>query len=274
MTPNFLRARTCLAMAGFAAATLSGVADAAITADYRFDNTLASSVGGAPSLVVTDPLNQSGFATDTVFGASRTVFRFAGNSAPVTEQAGLTLDTTGLTNGSTYSVEMVVSFDGETGWRRLIDVQGRASDNGLYIDPSDKLNLYPDVGGSTDFTAGTYHHVTFVNEALPGGTTVRGYLDGVFQFTEATGLMGLANADNPALLMHFFLDNVVAGGQGEFSSGRVALIRFHDAALTDAEVTAFSATPFAPVPEPETYALLLAGLGLVGVAARRARRTA
>jgi hypothetical protein len=29
---------------------------------------------------------------------------------------------------------------------------------------------------------------------------------------------------------------------------------------------------FAPVPEPETFALLLAGLGAVGVAARRRRR--
>lgn len=33
-------------------------------------------------------------------------------------------------------------------------------------------------------------------------------------------------------------------------------------------------TPVAPVPEPETYAMLLSGLGLLGFAARRKRRAA
>lgn len=40
------------------------------------------------------------------------------------------------------------------------------------------------------------------------------------------------------------------------------------AKFTRAELT-YSAAPTAPVPEPETYAMLLAGLGLMGAIARR-----
>jgi probable HAF family extracellular repeat protein len=38
------------------------------------------------------------------------------------------------------------------------------------------------------------------------------------------------------------------------------------------EYQAFLLTPTAPVPEPETYAMMLAGLGLLGLTARRRKQ--
>ena len=58
---------------------------------------------------------------------------------------------------------------------------------------------------------------------------------------------------NPTRLIHFFADNVQAGGQGEFADGSVALIRLYDIDLTPEEVETL--TP-PTVPEPTTLVLL------------------
>ncbi len=42
--------------------------------------------------------------------------------------------------------------------------------------------------------------------------------------------------------------------------------------IRDGQTHAFLLTPTAPIPEPETYAMMLAGLGLLGVAARRRKQ--
>jgi hypothetical protein len=77
---------------------------------------------------------------------------------------------------------------------------------------------------------------------------------------------------NPGRLIHFFADNVVGGGQYEYADGRVAMIRLYDGELTGQQVETLPVA--APVPEPETYATLLAGLGLLGAMARRRRQLA
>lgn len=61
-----------------------------------------------------------------------------------------------------------------------------------------------------------------------------------------------------------------------FFYGEISEILFYDRALTPGEVidvqNYLGAKYAVPVPEPETWAMLLAGLGLVGMAARRQRR--
>ena len=249
-----------------AALALAAGAQAAPTpvASYGFDNTLASSVAGAPALTVTDPLGVSGFGTDTVFGATQQVWNFGGANSPDTSQGGLTLDTTGLlTSNSVYSLELVFKFnDRDNAWRRIVDVSSRTTDAGFYVDPSNNLDVYP-IGGGAAFSNSTYHDVFLVDN----NGSVTFYLDGSAQATLTTDVMNI-DASND---INLFLDNLVGGGQGEWSSGSIASMRLYNAALDAVPAPDPTPTPIAAVPEPGTYALMVAGLGVLGFVARRRR---
>ena len=204
------------------------VAEAAtVVATYEFKGTFAADEATPLALVPTDPESLSVFASDTVLGQVRAVWSFNGLIPP-----------------EAYSVDMVCRFTAREGaWRRLIDVQNRQSDAGFYVDPADNLDIYPVSGSSAAWTNNVYHHIVLTND----GSQVAVYLDGVSQFTTATTLLNLDvdPTDNPGLLMGFFLDNVVAGGQGEWSPGSVGLIRVWNGVLTADEAGALAANPFA-----------------------------
>ncbi len=252
---------------------LMGVATAAFSqtpvATWNFNGNLNATQPGAPALTPIDPLGQNGFETDTVFGVPRTVYRYSGSNPPA-QQAGLEVNTTSLlTNGNLYSVDMVFKIDSsQSSWKNIFGVSNRQSDNAFYVEPSDKLQIYPTGNGVTNFTFGEYHHVTLTNN---GSNHVTSYLDGVFQFDLLTTVMNFDtySSENPNRLITFFADNVVGDGIGEFSSGHVASISLYNSELTPGEVVIVST-----VPEPETYAMMLAGLGLLGFAARRRKQKA
>jgi hypothetical protein len=234
---------------------------AVVKATYEFGNTFAADEVGAPAIVPVDPLGLSGFGTDTVFGVTRSVYSFAGSASPTTDQAGLTLDTTGLVDPEHYSVDMVFELnDRVNAWRRILDVQNRQSDNGFYVDPSNNLDVYPVSGSTAAWSNGVYHHVVLTVD----GTAVVAYLDGTSQFSTTTALMDLDfdPASNPNAVLGFFLDNVVAGGQGEWSSGSIALARLWDGVLTADEASSLAANPF--VPEPGALAIASPAVLLLG----------
>lgn len=242
-----------------------------LVATYNFNNTLAADEIGAPALTAIDPLGQNGFITDTVFGETRTVYRFDGSSSPIGNQAGLELDTTGLLDGDdTYSVEIVFQFEADNGsWKSIFGVSNRTSDNAFYVQPGNTLQIYPDGNGSTIFGFGVYHDVILTNR---GDGTVTGYMDGVYEFDLTSTVMDFSTyaVDNPSRLIHFFVDNFFGGGFYEYTDGRVALIRVYDNELTPEEVDDIGSDPLGEgVPAPGAIALL--GLGLLGLARMRRR---
>ena len=61
----------------------------------------------------------------------------------------------------TFEFTQAAAFGG--GWRRIVDTQNRQSDNGFYVDPGNRLQVYPVVTGSTIFTTPGFHDVVLTN---------------------------------------------------------------------------------------------------------------
>ena len=203
------------------------------------------------------------FQTSTVFGHSQTTYRFDGINSPAANQGGLDFNTTGLILPGTYSVEMVVELTGSTGWRRLMDSLDRQSDAGLYIDPNNNLDVFPQGGSGSPFTANTFFDIFVTVDA----NLVTGYFSGVQQFSETSSNLNVATNT-----LGFFLDNTAGGGQGEWSSGNIALIKVFNTALTAQQVHDETADPFqgTQTPEPGTWLLMTAAVSAFLVRKRAA----
>lgn len=239
---------------------------ATLVGSYGFDNSLAASQSGGRALSLIDPTGQSGFSTDTVFGAERTVFNFRG-SATSSQQGGFSLDTNGLLASDSYSVALTFKFNERNGnWRRIIDVSNRQDDDGFYVNTGNNLTVFPEAGSNVNFTSGAYRNVVLT----VNGNQVSAFVDGGASFTTTTNVMNLANGPGK---LTFFVDNVVGGGGGEWSSGSIAALRVYNGVLSADEIAKLNDIPFvAPgVPEPATWAMLIAGFGLVGGTMRRRR---
>jgi len=249
---RMLRATLC--SAALLLASTTAIAGPIPVATYLFNGNLNAEEAGVASLSAIDPLGLNHFRTENVFGTNQTVYRFDGNKSPVAQQAGLVLDTGGLLDGDdSYSVDITFRFDNNSSsWESIFGVSNRQSDNGFYVSPTGPLQVYPSSLGPDNVTQDEWHRVTLTNN----GSTVVGYLDGIFQFDLVSPSMNFSSytGANPDRLIHFFVDNVAGGGQGEFADGSVSLIRLYDIELTGGEVETL------PVPGPATFLLMLTGL--------------
>ncbi len=199
---------------------------ATLKADYQFNYSRASSVGGA--LALTDiGTGTNRFADESVDGTIRPVLTFPQNN-------GLQLSpTTNTISSGSYSIVMLFRFNDVSSYKRIIDFKNGTSDRGLY-NYSGKLHFYSSAtGNTTAIAAGTYVQVVLTRDALKN---VVGYLNGVQEFSFAdTGDDALIDA---ADTLRFFKDD-----GGESSAGAVARIRLYDGALTANEVAALDGTP-------------------------------
>lgn len=196
-----------------------GSASAAQVADYRFNNTLQSTIAGAPGLTAIGPGSQ--FATETVFGQAQVVFKHSG-------MTGLELKpTTGiLPNPGVYTIVMQVRHEVPDGtYVKYIDYAAGSEDRGLY-DSAGFLDFFPFVHGPDPLIGTDYVEIAITRDA---SGTVAGYVDGMPQFTGDDAIDRVAVIDASNTLRFVFDD---ATTETETAPGAVARIRIWDVVLT------------------------------------------
>ncbi len=161
--------------------------------------------------------------------------------------------------GASYTIDLSFSFDSVGGYRRILQFKDYTSDRGLYV-LGGALNFYNFVSGSSDsFAPGQPVQVTITRSAAG---EFSGYVNGAekIAFTDAGDDAVFSGPDSVA---QFFVDDHAVGG--EMSGGKVSYISTWNRALSAVEVAGLAA----PVPEPGTWAMMMAGIALLGAVARR-----
>jgi hypothetical protein len=213
---------------------------ATLTDNYVLSSSLNDTLGG-PSLVA-DGGTQSA-----------TGYSFAANQ-------GLNLSSA-LSNSGDYSILMDFSFSNLAGFRKILDFQNRASDNGLY-NLGTALDFFPVSSGGGVFSPDVLARVVLTRDS--GTNTVTGYVNGSQQisFNDSGSIAVFGGPNN---IIRFFEDDF-ATGQSEASAGRATEIQIYNGALTSADVRLLGGPgeiPTSGVPEPA--ALTLVGFGLLSL---------
>ena len=216
---------TAVALVGVAAPTSASTgAEAApvLRADYRFQNTLASSVPGAPRLL--NIVGAGNVRNSFIQAGSRRVLRFP-------EGNGLRLDNaTSVIPRGNYTIAIRFRLNAVESYARVVNFKGDGPDTGLYVNGRD-LELYDlDTVDNDTIAANTWVDVVLTRNSAT--RRVRGYVNGAPQFNLADpngyGVMSVAN------VLRFFRDNA----NREESAGAVARIRLWNGPLTPTQVAA------------------------------------
>jgi hypothetical protein len=193
-------------------------------ADYRFQDSLESSVGAAPDLV---EIGRGGTAFTDEAKIGLNVLSFD-------ERTGLSLSpTTGVISRTEYTIEVLFRFDRVSGYRKILDLKGGSRDSGLYaLDGC--LTFFPRASlPSTPIEPDTYIQVVLTRGS---SDAVVGYVDGIrqFVFDDEGGIAKIGGASS----LRFFVDD--SRTKVEFSSGAVSQIRLYDRELTTDEIAALA----------------------------------
>ena len=231
-------------------------------ADYRFQNTLGSSVGTLGPLTTVGTVTYT-YPTANVNGQNQAVFNVPAGGGLQTPASPFAASDQG-----TYSVVLLSAFNiSGNVTTKVFDFKNLTTDAGLYINGATGFLQFIDntsvviVGGTgtVPVVTGTYFQLTLTRTAAG---LVTGYQNGTqsFQFTDASNLATLNT-----LLTIFKDDNT---GTAEDTSGNVARLRLYNEVLTADQVAALA------VPEPASWVLLAAGGLWLGAVVRRHRRQA
>jgi hypothetical protein len=203
-----------------------GVDTSLPNADYRFQNTLASSIGTPPDLQNIGVGNS--FQSDIVDGFARVVYRFPLNN-------GLWLQpTTNTIPSNVWSMVFLMRLDDVSGYRRIVDTKTPASEYGLYVQ-SGYLNLYPyGQAGGTPISASNYVQIVLTRDET---NLVRCYVNAAQQFSAVDSANFFVIGGNTNAI-RFFIDNA-----GENTGGDVARIRLFNHAFTPEQVPLLDRLP-------------------------------
>ena len=192
------------------------------SADYRFQNNLASSIWTPPDLTFIN--TEHHFTNLVVDGFVHTVLRFEQGSGLQLQPASAGFPS------DTYSIVILARFDQVSYWRRILDFKNQTSDNGLYTHQGE-LTFYPDSSSGACLANDTWHQITITRDAATSEVVL--YCDGVYQasFYDYSG-DAVISSDNA---LRFFKDD---NSYSEETGGYVARIRSFATPLSPAEVAA------------------------------------
>lgn len=216
-----------------------------------FGSAFALSASAHASLTLLGPIDQVG----TGLGAVDTILTLQSPADSTTESGNVRWDgADDVVDGNTIAINQTLTF-GDLGVHHASEIvivfnpvePGKADTNSITLTDL-RLSIF-DAGGGELFNSGA------LTEALFFPTTDPGTGKAGFAFVLDATQAATAEAD--------------AFGDNFSPLNRIGLSAIIDDA-TGGHETFFGLT--APIPEPETYAMMLAGLGLMGVVARRRER--
>jgi hypothetical protein len=208
---------------------------------------LALSVGGAHATIPTHLYELNNSYADSLAGPALSDFGGTLGATGYSFGANQGLAVDNAVGPDVYTIDTRFVFDSTSNYRRILDFKAGASDTGLY-NLSTALNFYNvATGAGGAFADGQSVRVTISRDAAG---TVIGYVNGVQQLT-FNDINGMARFNTANHTARFFRDDAL-----EASAGSVDYLAIYDTALSAQEI----ATLVPAVPEPETYALMLAGL--------------
>lgn len=166
---------------------------------------------------------------------------------------GFTIETN-TAIADTYTIALKFSFANHTGWRKIIDYEDRASDNGFYIYNS-KLQSYPGSTGSVTYEVNTVLDLVATREATTGTAgTFKVYSVGtdnsltfLYQYNDPGGqtLPFLVTGTPNKSRLGFFFDDLATSAEAT-TSGKVYDLRIWSGiALTSSELTTQTVRPSA-----------------------------
>lgn len=262
---------------------MSSATHAAIIAHYKFDETAATSAFNE----ISDNGGNGAIGTNVTQGATGvdgTAFTFSGGAAQgdIVDMA----NATGIFGKMNASGQVTVSYwvkSADTGNRNVAVFLGNGSDNNDYLDSgilgnmqfapagtayarnrknTDTVGNIGDIGGGTVVTDGQFHHIVFSVDTVADTATF--YVDGAqIASTTSTVKFGAFPTFN-----NFEVGRLGRGGSQtptDGLSGTIDDLQLYDNILSLAQVQFLFNNPGQVVPEPATWALVAAAIGLVAV---------
>jgi len=198
---------------------------AIVTADYRFEDSLADSSGAAAELSAIGP-HATGFIDEAVLGQTRRVLTFVRGS-------GLELTPASVAIGSEYTIELVFRFDRVDGFAKIVDFNNATEDRGLYS-LDGRMDFWPvTTGFDAAVEPDSYAHVVLTRDATDN---VVAYVNGARQVS-FHDIGDIAVIDTNDTLRLFSDDTLTAN---EDSGGAVSRIRLYDGPLSASDVAALA----------------------------------